>query len=72
MSGNVWEWCWDRYGTLPNPLPEDYSGADSGSNRVKRGGSWENVAYYAARAYRDGNFPYLSYDFLGLRVVSRP
>ena len=72
MSGNVWEWCWDRYGTLPNPLPEDYSGADSGSFRVARGGGWGNVADNAARAYRDYDSPVNSYSLLGLRVVSRP
>jgi len=35
MSGNVWEWCWDRYGTLPNPLPADYPGAASGEGSCR-------------------------------------
>ena len=72
MSGNVWEWCWDRYGTLPNPLPEDYSGADSGSDRVKRGGSCWYDADDAARAFRSYNGSGVSRNELGLRVVSRP
>ena len=72
MSGNVWEWCWDRYDTLPNPLPEDYSGADSGSARVLRGGGWRSVADGAARAVRGGGYPGGSGGDLGLRVVSRP
>lgn len=38
MSGNVWEWCWDRYGTVESYTPE--SGAASDSSRVQRGGSW--------------------------------
>ena len=39
MSGNVWEWCWDRiYGDITTGTPS--TGAASGSNRVNRGGSW--------------------------------
>ena len=72
MSGNVWEWCWDRYGTLPNPLPEDYSGAVFGPNRVGRGGSCGYDAFYVARAWRNNLNPDYSYLNLGLRVVSRP
>ena len=72
MSGNVWEWCWDRYGTLPNPLPADYPGADSGFDRVKRGGSWFHNAVNASRAYRDYYNPGSSYFSLsGLRVALR-
>ena len=72
MSGNVWEWCWDWYDTLPNPLPEDYSGAASGACRVGRGGSWSDDADYAARAYRDFGNPDYRFIILGLRLVSRP
>ena len=43
MSGNVWEWCWDRYGSLSGALPPDYAGAASGSYRVLRGGSWRGA-----------------------------
>jgi len=72
MSGNVWEWCWDRYGTLLNPLPEDYSGAASGSYRVDRGGCWRFDANSAARASRDYDDPGDRRNILGLRLVSRP
>ena len=42
MSGNVWEWVWDRYHpsydiTSPSENPK---GSTSGAYRVKRGGSW--------------------------------
>ena len=72
MSGNVWEWCWDRYGVLPNPMPPDYAGpASSGDYRVVRGGSWSVVADFAARACRGDCNRDESSDVLGLRVVSK-
>lgn len=45
MSGNVWEWCWDRYGSVTSSTPG--VGSASGSNRCKRGGSWYNNANMA-------------------------
>ena len=72
MSGNVWEWCWDWYGTLPNPLSADYLGAASGTKRVMRGSCWKNGADDAACAYRGFLKPVLNYGHLGLRVACRP
>ena len=72
MSGNLWEWCWDRYGSFSYPLPPDYAGAASGGNRVLRGGDWDDGADDAACAYRGVNNPFLRFSNLGLRLVSRP
>ena len=72
MSGNVWEWCWDRYGSLSGTLPPDYEGAASGGNRVFRGGSWNFGAVCAARAFRHYGSPGFRSNNLGLRLVSRP
>ena len=71
MSGNVWEWCQDRYG-------EDYysvsdtnnpQGPSTGSGRVFRGGSWNGNAEYCRSANRGGITPgHHGFD-LGLRLV---
>ena len=69
MHGNVWEWCYDRYGSystsdLSNPL-----GASSGSDRVIRGGSWSPSAQYLRSAYRYYGTPAYRYGNLGFRLV---
>ena len=44
MCGNVWEFCWDRYGKnyYKNSPEADPHGPSSGSTRVARGGSWND------------------------------
>ena len=42
MSGNVWEWCWDRYGSLEEFADSDPSGLTAGVERVVRGGAWDD------------------------------
>ena len=72
MSGNVWEWCWDRYSDSTPTGGQDPEGAASGVNRVLRGGSWYNGAGFAARAFRSNYGPVHRDNILGLRLVSRP
>ena len=70
MAGNVFEWCWDGYGTLGSGGVTDPRGADTGANRVLRGGSWYNYAGYARVSYRYYGSPLLSNNgSIGFRVV---
>ncbi len=69
MSGNVYEWCYDWYGTITLGTETDPQGATSGSFRVIRGGCWFNFASYASVSYRYGTSPRSRYDDLGFRVV---
>jgi formylglycine-generating enzyme required for sulfatase activity len=68
MSGNVWEWCWDRYGEYGGSST-DPVGAQSRDSRVKRGGSWFNLPAYARVALRTGDTPDNRINSLGLRLV---
>jgi formylglycine-generating enzyme required for sulfatase activity len=70
MSGNVWEWCWDWSGTWPG-VSTDYRGPGSGSSRVRRGGSWNNIAVILQVGYRDYIFAIFEFNNLGLRLTRR-
>ncbi|MBS7396069.1 MAG: SUMF1/EgtB/PvdO family nonheme iron enzyme, partial [Prevotellamassilia sp.] len=69
MSGNVEEWCQDRYGSYSSHAQTNPTGAGSGFSRVRRGGSWFNHPSFCRCSYRGLYAPGDSSLFLGLRLV---
>ena len=67
MSGNVWEWCWDWYGSISSDTAD--AGPASGSFRCLRGGSWSYYADFARVADRSYDYPYHRISRYGFRLV---
>lgn len=69
MSGNLFEWCWDRYGEYSIESSINPTGPTTGSYHVRRGGRWLNYSPECRVAYRYLDNPaYNNYNYIGFRV----
>jgi len=72
MLGNVWEWCQDSWGDYSTETVTDPKGP-SGSpttNRILRGGAWEEPPRYCHPTYRYSGKPELRSSKVGFRLVA--
>ena len=70
MSGNVSEWCNDRYDKYSGYSQDNPMGPSYGEKNVCRGGSWISSAWGCRVSYRsDAESPKTSYYYLGFRLA---
>lgn len=71
MSGNVYEWCWDRWIKAydPNWTSVNPKGTEKGIYRIARGGAWDLDAYNARITFRSNYKPETTLNNKGLRLV---
>ncbi len=71
LSGNVQEWVNDRFGYYGSEHEVDPTGAESGTGRMYRGGSWSGAARYCRVSYRYSNRSDRKFNYLGLRLAAK-
>ena len=69
MTGNVAEWCQDLYGPYRLSTAPDPCGADTGSFRIVRGGSYDEAKANCHLSVRRWYEPETSVGYIGLRVA---
>ncbi len=69
MSGNVHEWCQDRYEDYTGASQTDPTGPDTGRTRVDRGGCYHGYANFCRVSFRDGFTHNHHDDYRGFRLA---
>jgi formylglycine-generating enzyme required for sulfatase activity len=70
MAGNVWDWVadWSVY-----PYPSGYqinpTGPESGTNKIVRGGSWDNYHWGVRTTIRGDYYPSVRSPYIGFRCA---
>ena len=72
MSGNVWEWCNDWYGSYAAGNVTDPAGPSLGLDRVLRGGGWDRGSNYCRSSGRYGHGPGNRFNTVGFRAARHP
>lgn len=69
MTGNVSEWCQDIYGPYTLSTQPDPCGADTGSYRIVRGGSYDECVANSHLSVRRWHLPETATEYIGFRVA---
>ena len=72
MSGNVWEWVQDRYGSYSTEAQTNPTGPSANSDPVVRGGCFADNAEYCRVSFRSQSDPDNQLGYGGLRLALGP
>ena len=72
MSGNVWEWCEDVYGSYPSSSQDNPIATGDEAGRVIRGGGWSNGPQNVRSTARRNVLPAEWNSDVGFRLVRIP
>lgn len=73
MSGNIFEWCWDKFNFANQDYPTgsetDPTGPVSGNGRRLRGGAWGSYDYQCTVSYRSSAYAWPAGQLNGFRLA---